>query len=669
LIKNGFYYILKLGMCLQKRTGIILLLTVLAAAFAVLGGCGALDAVLPSTGTYKINAMINGATLDDFSILTSKDKILPFFEESVSEDPDITELVVFLKDSRGLITGYKVTYSLIIPDNDNNKENEPELQPQDKSKTENKDEKKKDEVVTSTDKNKETSKDDAAEKKKDEVVTSTDKNKETGKDDTAEKKKDDAVTSADKNKETGKDDTVTAADKNKETNKDDKKETAAEKTDPLDKYEHTIKGNEIIFPIKSLDDPLPFLPIPADLPIGKYTLVFQVKGKNTILYKFEKPLFYIADAEFSFEGIQVHLPGIAESLQFIQNKNVILLDVNLDFDSRLEPYVVWYNGKKIIEEGRYSDGAGTLFWKAPEQNGFVSIRAEVFPFWEKTGLAGYQKGISLLVSSKEVDMHLLSKDTPNLVQWYVFEDDLNDSLTKDSEGLVIEPAEKTRPNWLPSNGTYGLAAGIDNVFKLPDISLSNNENWQIITRFKPLSEGEILSVQFGSSDVTMTLSGKKSNLVLSLASPSGTYSETLKLPDEKDSFVAVSVKFFIHAGKLSAKMAFIKPAENFINQKEPVINPISIEANLDKDFKIILGQQQKKPADNTQTTAAKEPQVPEQSFTALWDELAILRLPAVEIKTVKDTKKAVDKKADDAETELPETTAANAPDDNSIFPE
>jgi len=744
LISRGFHDILELDMCLQKCARIFLLITTIA----VIAGCGALDAILPSTGTYKVNALVNSTPLDDFSVVTAKDKVFPFFEDPVSADPDITELVVFLKDSRGQPAGYRVTYSLIGKEN---KEDEKELQQGQDSKTENKDDKKKDESAT-------TKEDTSAEKKKDEVVTgtgsntstaaagnstsantsattttgaaantttSTDKPKETAAagattttTTTADKPKETTVTGTaatttttgtDKAKETtaANSATTAAADKNKETTSEktdkDKKETVAANADPLEKYEHTKKGNEINFPVKSLDKNLPFFPIPADLTIGKYTLVFQVKGKNTILYKFEKPLFYLADAEFSFEGIQVHLPGIAESLQFIQNKNVILLDVNLDFDSRLEPYVVWYNGKKIIDEGRYSEGAGTLFWKAPEQNGFVSIRAEVFPSWDKSGLTGYQKGISLLVSSKEVDMHLLSKDTTNLVQWYVFEDDLKDSLTKDkdSEELAIEPAGKNKLNWMPSNGTYGLAAGTDNAFKLPAVSVKNsedeNENWQIVSRFKPLGEGEIFSVQFGSADVTAALSVKKSNLVLSLTSASKTYSETLKLPNENDSFVAVSVKFIIQNGILSAKLAFVRPNENFNNQKDPVINPINVNVSteIDKDFKVILGQQQKKPADSAQAaeskepsvsgstvqetpvkepqgkeSSVKEPMVPKQPFTALWDELAILRLPAVKIINTKKTTKAANvEETAVVETELPEAPLANIPVEEPTLPE
>jgi len=186
------------------------------------------------------------------------------------------------------------------------------------------------------------------------------------------------------------------------------------------------------------------------------------------------------------------------------------------------------------------------------------------------------------------------------------------------------------------------------------------------------------------------LSRKKSNLILSLTSASKIYQEALKLPNEDDSFVAVSVKFIIQNGILSAKLAFVRPNENFNNQKEPVINPISVAVEVDKDFKVILGNQQKKPADNTQTaedkdtagkdTAGKEPAVqeplvdespvPRQPFTALWDEIAILRLPEVKIINIKkNTKEAKVEETAAVEIELPEAPAANIPDDEPVLSE
>ena len=566
---HNFSYILKLDMCLQKSARVILFLT----AFSVLIGCGALDAVLPSTGTYKINVKVNNTSFDDLSIISSKDKLQPFFEESVSEDPDITELVVYLKDSRGTTTGYKVIYSLTYYDKDYNHTDEAELQPgNDNLKTEKQDEKKNNAVINGAGENKE--------------------------------------------------------------------KTESPVIDIPANIKHIIKGNVIIFPVNKLDDVLSFIPLPPDLQIGKYTLLFQVMGKNTILYKNEKSFFYLADAEMSFDGIQVNLPGVAENSQFIQNGNVILLDAKINFDSRLDPYVVWYNGKRIIDEGLYSAGAGSLLWKAPEQNGFVSLRAEIFPSWDRSGLEGYQKGISLLVSSKEIDMHLLSEDTPNLVQWYTFEGDLNDLVTKKTEKKNITPVETNKPGWLYSNGTYGLATGDNITYKLPDIPFTNNGKgiWQIISRFKPINEGDLFSVQFGPVfDVTMTLSNKKSDLVLTLASASKTYSETLKLPEDYDSFITVSVKFIIQAGQLSAKLSFIKKPDNIhdsINKKEPLIKPIIIDVKLDKEIKISLGQQITNLADAGETV-----EVPKPAFTAIWDELAILDVSNIETKTAKkDTK-------------------------------
>ncbi|MDR0502252.1 MAG: hypothetical protein LBH16_02910, partial [Treponema sp.] len=77
-----------------------------------IGGCGAIDTFFTSSGTYSVNARSNGLNLDELSIISSNDSVIPFFESSVSGDPDITALIVYLKDQRGDIAGWKVKYVL-----------------------------------------------------------------------------------------------------------------------------------------------------------------------------------------------------------------------------------------------------------------------------------------------------------------------------------------------------------------------------------------------------------------------------------------------------------------------------------------------------------------------------------------------------------------------------
>ena len=385
-------------------------------------------------------------------------------------------------------------------------------------------------------------------------------------------------------------------------------------------------GDELIIKVKSLDDALPFFPIPSDLPMGKYTLVSHVLSGNQILHKTEKPFFFLAGVNFSLEGIQVHQGGITASSQLVPKGAVIMLEAKLNFDSRLDPYIVWYNGKKIIGEGSFSGGAGNLLWKTPEQSGFFSIRAEAFPVMDRQGLAGYVKDISLLASSKDSDIHLLSEDNPGLLHWYLFEGNLNDSKTKTQAERSLKPAGNIPPRWMPANGTYGLAAGPNDAYILPNVSLSNNGNniCKILFRLKPVNSGRIFSVQFGPSfDVVINLSTEGNNLILTLASPLKSVSETFNLSEE-DSFLTAEVNFSVLSDRLSAKLNVIG---GFIDQGEPKTEPIILEAGLDGECKIILGSQ----LNNTLVFQSGGRTAQNSIFTAIWDELALLYMPLAEI--------------------------------------
>nr|AGS52279.1 hypothetical protein [uncultured bacterium contig00059] len=274
-----------MGMCVQN----FIKFFILFAFIAVLGGCGALDAILPSSGTYKVNARVNGSPLDEYSFVSLNDKIQPFFEESVSGDPDIAALTVFLKDARGVNAGYTVTYSLEL-----NGEYAPGQDEQENAP--------------------------AADSSNQDNAALTEDDKNAG---------------------------------NEESENNNKPNLSVViSNDPLSDIEQYKKGNEYLIPVQSLDRALHYFPLPPDLPIGRYTLVSQVMGKagssgeKAILHKTEKSFYYLADAGFSFDSIQVNLPGVTSSSQIIPRGSVIMLEAKLDYDSRLDPYVVWYNGKK-----------------------------------------------------------------------------------------------------------------------------------------------------------------------------------------------------------------------------------------------------------------------------------------------------------------------------------
>ena len=543
-----------------------------------------MDAILPSTVNYKVNARAGDLPIDEFSFISANIKIQPYFEDVVSRDPDVTALMVFLRNSKGEVAGWKVIYTLEdadidiaytedYPDTDNQDDNYYADFSNENLNSDN-------EIFVNENENPENNTDEANEDNDEIINNKNDKNDE---------------------------------------NYFDEVTAAGEKTESNDKYRY---GDELYIPVKSLDYDLPHFPMPPDLPMGRYTLVSQIMSGNQILHKSEKEFFYLADVNFSFDSIQVHQPGIALSSQLITKGTVIMLEAKLDFDSRLDPYIVWYNGKKILSEGSYSEGAGTLLWKAPDQVGFSSIRAETFPVIDRLGLAGYQKDISILVSSKKSETYFLFEDSPDLLHWYLFEGGLSDSKTKNPADKALRPAGDYSPKWMPSGGIYGLASGSD-AYALPKISFVNkgNESWKILFCFKPLNDGGILSVQFGPLfDVSLNLSMTDKNLILSLASPLENVFETLPLP-ETETFITAEVIFTVLQDRLSAKFNFI---DSFIFNDEEQ-EPLSLEAEVDNEFRVTLGSQQKNDASALRPNIKIKP-----LYTALWDELALYYIPYVE---------------------------------------
>jgi len=554
-------------MCVQKdvKYFCLLIFSVLLTAFFC--GCEAMDSILTSTDAYTINAQIDGVPLEECSYVKSTDQIKLDFEESVSDDPDVTTLVVFLKKSLGEVSGWKVIYTL----------------------------------------------DQSAGQK--EETRSVQKNK---------KQKEEKIS---------------------EDETENEAPPVEEKKEPVLKR----NGEELFFHVKNLDAELPPFPIPENLSPGKYTMVLQVMSGKDILQKTEKSIYYLGKTVFSYEGINVYLPGAVDTSHHIPKESVVMLEVNLNFDNQLNPYIIWYDGKNKISEGKFSDGADILFWKAPEQNGLFSLCAEVFPAEKNHELAGYKKEISLLVSSNVENINLVSADNDQLMHWYTMEGNLNDSINAADEGSALKPNPKSKPKWMGLDGTYGLATGYNSTLKLPKVSVLNKdtETWQALIRFKPLSGGVVCSVQFGSSDVSMFLSIEEKNLVLTLASPQKTVSQTVSLPaaemDESSenqetgndiSFLTVGINFSINSSALSAQINIFGD----LNPVELAVKPIKLETKIKNEFNITLGfnddsslARLKKADDESESSAKQKKANASPEYNALWDEFALYYMPPVNI--------------------------------------
>jgi len=160
------------------------------------------------------------------------------------------------------------------------------------------------------------------------------------------------------------------------------------------------KNYDIVIPLKSFTQEMPPFPLPKSMEIGPYSLVFEAVGRYNTLSVSELDIFYLGSVEFRLNDISMYLPWLSDT-RLIPVGATVMLEAGLDFDSRLNPYLIWYNGRNIISEGSISQGAGNILWKAPEQSGFYSLRLEVLPYnLNKRTITGISREITLPVSIK-----------------------------------------------------------------------------------------------------------------------------------------------------------------------------------------------------------------------------------------------------------------------------
>lgn len=597
----------------------------------LLGSCAPIDSFFPSIGNYKIDIQINNVSLDESSFVRSNDRIRPFFENSVSDDPDVTGLEIFLRDSMGIILDWRIIFELdpdVFADDDFIEYEEQEIDGETEALT-------------------------------DEVL----------------------------------------------------RETAENSNSRLNYRLLHSSDQRSVFVVRCPDN-LPSFTLPDNLPIGRYVIVFHVMGGNDVLQRIENTFFHLGNIDFSFEGINVHLPGVAETTQLIPRGTLLMLEADLTYYSGLDPYIEWFIGRRRISEGKISEGAGQLFWRVPEDTGFFSIRALISPAEDYRNLSGFQREISLLVTSNPMDIHLVSEPSPDLMHWYIFEGNLNDSKMPASAERALSQHGRDSPRWKGSGGTYGIAAGFGNHFYLPRIPVSQdeNQNYKMLFRLKPLNDGGILSVSFNNTNnVRMHLYIDGPHLILTLSSPLYTVSQTFPLlmtasdlpvpihdfagqwqnvvlendfshddifqalsdnaehlelsefeqtPFEQnlfehilseqtifeqtiiernwvdmDSFFTISINFSITEGLLSARLNVMG---DFINAELAEI-PIVLEAEVTDTFQIMLGYSQENSGSVGQlgiirATGEEFEQLTESGheFTALWDEFALFNPLPVE---------------------------------------
>jgi hypothetical protein len=336
----------------------------------------------------------------------------------------------------------------------------------------------------------------------------------------------------------------------------------------------SIPEDEIIL-VRDLDQYLPTFRIIEELDIGRHNLVFQVMGEKEILYRTFKPIYFIGDAVFTLGDIQSFLPVAVTGGRLVPPGINVMLETKTSADPRLDPYVIWYNGKKIIAQGRLSGGANSLLWKTPEQTGFHNIRAEVFPLLPGDRMPGNMIGkikeLSLPVSLKSEGVQRFNDSSGEFINWYQLWGTLNDAKAPNSPDRSLVALYAQAPRWIPFGGIYGLLVGQDDSYTLPGmpfkLSADEQGTGRILFHLAALSEGAISNISFADREAEdspraeLDLSFAGDALLLRIASDDTFREELLELNgDEANGFITLVVEFTIAPDHLDAELRLENPA-------------------------------------------------------------------------------------------------------------
>jgi hypothetical protein len=530
-----------------------------------------MDTVFSSDGAYNVSVKAGQYTLDECAIVRSDTPIHPYFIKPVDEDPDVQKLTVFLQTPGGEIVSKKVTY-ILDPDNG---VSTPESGSQDSSG--------------------ETDKTDPASVT--EPAFTADPVPPEDPASAADPVSTDNPFSSDEPADAGLwDGTAEDTGENDDVYRVFKREIIPKPSLPY---------NEDIIYVKKLSGALPPLLLPPDIEAGQYTLVFQILGEKGILNRIDKPLYYIGAAEFTLDDIHAYLPGIFDRGHLVPPEMSVMLEAKLAAGTNLNPYVVWYNGKKRIHEGYIADGAARFIWQAPAQTGFHTLKVEAFPFKPlNTGVRipmGKVKELSLPVSGKNESLSFgsipagsrtgFSEKELIPVRRYQLFANLEDSQSSAIARNVLTAVNHT-PEWLPRGNIFGLAVGPDHSFSIPSPlftpSSRDGAEGHLIFRFIPLADGVIFSGSFKLKpglepkewfeilDMNLSYAGGMVILKYSAGSVSGEKNIFL-FPGQTEGLVTVVISFEVQQYTLRLSLGLNTPAEFQSDEGIPLSGPLTGE--------------------------------------------------------------------------------------------
>ncbi|HPC72137.1 MAG TPA: hypothetical protein PLB48_10050 [Treponema sp.] len=301
-------------------------------------------------------------------------------------------------------------------------------------------------------------------------------------------------------------------------------------------------GTRIVVP--NLDSTLPEFTIPEDLPIGPYKILLKILGTGGVLSEKEIPFYYMADAQLTIKDIHSFPPGYKPSVSapLFPPNMYLLLEVSIQSDIRLDPYLIWYEGNRILLEGRLAEGADRLLWKTPEAEGFQTIRVELYPEKpDSNKSAGIIPNVSTslrLAVSKTAPIPGIDFAADNYSLWYHFLGTLEAETAEGVNALSISKKSLSEIRWIPGDDSYGLAVGAAHQYIIDSPLLPPQDNQisagSILLRFTPSvpdANGTVFFALFTNTnkiDEPLTLKLSMENGILKLKAGIG--NESLQVP-------------------------------------------------------------------------------------------------------------------------------------------
>ena len=352
--------------------------------------------------------------------------------------------------------------------------------------------------------------------------------------------------------------------------------------------------SDIVLFLENLGGLFPPFSMPENIRIGPYLMVFTVYGRNNALIaRNEKSIFYMAEDDYAISDINVFLPALSIPSHLIPAETVVLLEAGITADDSLDPYIFWYNGRTIIGEGRFYDGANRLLWTVPFETGFQNIRAEVIPF-PPLRTTGYTASMSLRPDrihrgrSRELLLpvaaggdfnrslsgrgisglldSMKTADQGNIILDFQLKGELIDSQNPFSTNSLVRRAAgdngiNRQPHWYPVGEVYGLQIGPEDIYELPFILREDNTEKQttFILRFISVNEGVHFGFSF-DSETMITLSRESDLFILIFNSGEREYRIPIDI-DFEDEFITLILDFIYQNDYLT-----ISINENGINR-------------------------------------------------------------------------------------------------------